>query len=110
MLDMRLKLEGRLTSIRQEREHLRSLIELAEATKVTLKTVKSLDQLSNVGDEQISSLADNIRQRLDQEDARLEVATRNVSSEIDDAVRSGEIDRQLEERRKRLNSGGSSGG
>jgi phage shock protein A len=110
MLDMRLKLEGRLTSIRQEREHLRSLIELAEAKKVTLKTVKSLDQLSNVGDEQISGLADSIRQRLDQEDARLEVATRNVSSEIDDAVRSGEIDRQLEERRKRLNSGGSSGG
>jgi phage shock protein A len=109
MLDMRLKLEGRLTSIRQEREHLRSLIELAEAKKVTLKTVKSLDQLSNVGDEQISSLADNIRQRLDQEDARLEVATRNVSSEIDDAVRTGEIDRQLEERRKRLNAGGSGG-
>ncbi|NWF70374.1 MAG: PspA/IM30 family protein [Chloroflexi bacterium] len=110
MLDMRLKLEGRLTSIRQEREHLRSLIELAEAKKVTLKTIKSLDQLSTVGDEQISSLADNIRQRLDQEDARLEVATRNISAEIDDAVRSGEVERQLEERRRRLNTGGSSGG
>lgn len=105
MLDMRLKLEGRLTSIRQEREHLRSLIELAEAKKVTLRTIKSLDQLSNVGDEQISGLADSIRQRIDQEDARLDVATRNVSSEIDDAVRSGEVERQLEERRLRLNKG-----
>ncbi|MFN8375497.1 MAG: PspA/IM30 family protein [Anaerolineae bacterium] len=110
MLDMRLKLESRLTSIRQEREHLRSLIELAEAKKVTLKTVKSLDQLTNVGDEQISGLADNIRRRLDEEDARLEIATRNVSSEIEDAVRGGEIDRQLEERRRRLNTGGSSSG
>jgi phage shock protein A len=109
MLDMRLKLESRLTSIRQEREHLRSLIELAEAKKVTLKTVKSLDALTNVGDEQISGLADSIRQRIDQEDARLEVATRNVSAEIEDAVRGGEVERQLEERRRRLNAGGSSG-
>jgi phage shock protein A len=108
MLDMRVKLEGRLTMIKQEREHLRSLIELAEAKKVVTKTVKSLDALSNVGDEQISSLSDQIRQRLDEEDARLEMATRNISEEIDDAVRGGEIERQLEERRRRLL--GASGG
>lgn len=102
MLDMRVKLEGRLTSIRQQREQLRALIELTEAKKQTTKTIKSLDQLSNVGDEQISSLADSIRGRLDEEDARLDVATRRVADQIDDAVRSGEIDRQLEERRRRL--------
>jgi|GEM_PF-120271 len=89
MLDMRVKLEGRLTMIKQEREHLRSLIELAEAKKVVTKTVKSLDALSNVGDEQVSNLSDQIRQRLDEEDARLEMATRNISEEIDDAVRGG---------------------
>lgn len=102
MLDMRLKLEGRLTMIKQEREHLRSLIELAEAKKVTVKTVKSLDSLSNVGDEQISSLSEQIRQRLDREDARLDMAVGNLSEEIEEAVRGGEIERQLEERRKRL--------
>ncbi len=102
MLDMRLKLEGRLTMIKQEREHLRSLIELAEAKKVTLKTVKSLDALANVGDEQISSLSDAIRTRLDREDARLDMAVGNLSDEIEEAVRGGEIERQLEERRKRL--------
>lgn len=108
MLDMRLKLEGRLTAIRQEREHLRALIELTEAKKVTTKTIKSLDDLSNMGDEQISGLADQIRTRLDTEDARLDMATRNISEQIDDVVRSGEIDRQLEERRRRLL--GSAGG
>jgi phage shock protein A len=112
MLDMRLKLESRLTLIKQEREHLRALIELAEAKKVTTNTVKSLDALSNVGDEQISSLSEQIRARLDREDARLEVATRNISEEIDEAVRGGEIERQLEERRKRLGmaGGGDTGG
>jgi len=108
MLDMRMKLEGRLTAIKQEREQLRALIELTEAKKQTTKTIKSLDQLSNVGDEQISSLAEAIRGRLDAEDARLDMATRSVQYQIDEAVRSGEIDRQLEERRRRL-LGGASG-
>lgn len=105
MLDMRMKLEGRLTSIKQEREHLRALIELAEAKKVTTKTIKSLDDFAKTGDAEITSLSETIKARLDKEDARLEVATRNVGEQIEDAVHGGEIDRQLEERRKRLLGG-----
>ncbi len=108
MLDMRLKLESRLTSIRQEREHLRALIELTEAKKVTTRTIKSLDSLASTSDKEISSLADQIRTRLDTEDARLEMATRNISEQIDEVVRTGEIERQLDERRRRLLSGGAS--
>jgi phage shock protein A len=107
MLEMRLKLESKLTIIKQEREHLRSLIELAEAKKVTIKTVKSLDQLASTGDEQINSLAERIRANIDREDARLEVATANVSDQIDEAIRGGEVERQLEERRRRLGVAGS---
>ncbi len=102
MLDMRLNLESRLTAVRQEREHLRALIELAEAKKVTTKTIKSLDGLAKVGDAEITSLSEQIRARLDKEDARLEMATRNISGEIEEAVRGGEIEAQLEERRRRL--------
>jgi phage shock protein A len=102
MLDMRIKLESRLTSIKQEREHLRGLIELAEAKNIAHKTMKSLDGLASIGDAEISSMSDAIRNRLDREDAKLEMATRNISDEIDQAVRGGEIERQLEERRNRL--------
>jgi phage shock protein A len=108
MLEMRLKLEAKLTTIKQEREHLRALIELAEAKKVTLKTVKSLDQLAATGDEQITGLAQRIRTNLDREDARLEMATSNIADQIDEAIRGGEVDRQLEERRRRLGVGGAS--
>lgn len=108
MLEMRLKLETKLTTIKQEREHLRALIELAEAKKVTLKTVKSLDQLAATGDEQITGLAQRIRTNLDREDARLEMATANISDQIDEAIRGSEVDRQLDERRRRLGVGGSS--
>lgn len=102
MLDMRLKLEARLTTIKQEREHLKALIELAEAKKVTTKTIKSLDQLATSGDDQIDNLASRIRENLDREDARLDMATRNISDQIAEAVGNSEVDRQLEERRKRL--------
>ncbi len=102
MLEMRLKLEAKLTTVKQEREHLRALIELAEAKKVTIKTVKSLDSLASTNDDQVNALADRIRGNLDREDARLEMATKNISEQISEAVGDSEIDRQLEERRRRL--------
>ncbi len=107
MLNMRLKLEAKLTTIKQEREHLRALIELAEAKKTTVKTIKSLDQLANTGDEQIAGLAERIRGNLDREDARLDIATANISDQVEEAIRGSEVERQLEERRKRLGVGGS---
>lgn len=112
MLNMRVQLESRMTSIRQQREQLRSLIELADAKQVATKTIKSLDSLAAVGDQEVASLADSVRARLDEEDARLDLATRNISAEIDEAVQGGEIERQLEERRRRLlgSSGGDAGG
>ena len=110
MLDMRLKLESRLTTIKQERERLKALIELAETKKVMTKTVKSLDDLASAGDAEITSLTDQIRERLDQEDARLEMATSNISEQIEEAVGAGQIEMQLEERRRRLlNSEGGDG-
>lgn len=105
MLNMRMKLETRLTTIKQERERIRALMELAESKKVMTKTIKSLDQLATTGDAEIDGLTQQIRARLDREDARLELATRKISDEIDEAVGSSEVDRQLEERRRRLQSG-----
>jgi phage shock protein A len=102
MLDMRLKLESRLTSIKQEREKIRSLLELAETKKVLVKTIKGLDGISKTGDLEVDSLADQIRGRIDREDARLEMASRNLTEEINDAVGSTSIDLQLEERKARL--------
>ena len=105
MMDMRLKLEAKLTTIRQEREQVKALLELAEAKRVTTKTIKSLDDLAGVGDEDVSRVVDGIRSRLDREDARLEMATGRLSEQIEEAVGYSEVDAQLEERRKRLNLG-----
>jgi phage shock protein A len=109
MLQMRRQLEAKMTTIRQEREQLIALMELAEAKKVATKTIKSLDGLADIGDSEINSMADKIRSRLDQEDARLDMATQNLSDQIDEAVSGSEIELQLEERRRRLLGGDDDG-
>ncbi len=103
MMDMKLKLEAKLTTIKQEREQVKALLELAEAKAITTKTIKSLDDLAGVGDEDVTRVVDAIRSRLDREDAKLDMATGRLSEQIEEAVGYSEIDMQLSERRKRLN-------
>ena len=103
MLNMRMKLEGRLTTIKQEREKMRSLLELAETKKVMTKTLKSMDKLQNKsGDQEIDGLLDSIYSQIDQEDARAELASRKLSDQIEDTVGIGQVELQLEERKRRL--------
>ena len=47
-------------------------------------------------------LGDQIRARLDREEARLEMATGTIRDQIDEAIGMTEIEMQLEERRQRL--------
>ncbi|MCY4145255.1 MAG: PspA/IM30 family protein [Chloroflexi bacterium] len=102
MLNMRMKLEGRLTTIKQEREKMRSLLELAETKKVMTKTLRSMDKLDTSGDQEIDSLLDSIYSQIDQEDARADLASRKLSDQIEDTVGIGQVELQLEERRQRL--------
>ncbi|MBN1202911.1 MAG: PspA/IM30 family protein [Anaerolineae bacterium] len=102
MLDAKLKLEAKLTTIKQEREHLKALMELVEAKELTTRTIKSLDDLAGVGDEDVQRLGEQIRARLDREEARLEMASSTVKEQIDEAIGTTEIEMQLEERRQRL--------
>ncbi len=105
MLKMRMKLEAKLTSVKQERERMRSLMELMESKKVVTTTIKSLNQIESTGDAEIDGLVDEIRAKIDQEDARTELAAAKLQDQIEDAVGIGEVDRQLEERRSRLGLG-----
>lgn len=110
MMDMKLKLEAKLTTIKQEREQVIALLELAEAKRITTKTIKSLDDLAGQGDEDVSRVVDAIRSRLDREDAKLAMATGRLSEQIEEAVGFSEVEQQLEERRRRLNLGGGESG
>ncbi len=102
LLDARLKLQAKLTTIRQQREEMVALLDLAKAKEITNKAIKSLDDLAGVGDADVARMADSIRTRLDQASARAEMAATNLDSQMDDALGRGELDAQLEERKRRL--------
>ena len=102
LLDARLKLQAKLTTIKQQREEMVALLDLAKAKEITNKAIKSLDDLAGVGDVDVARMADGIRTRLDQASARAEMAATNLDNQMDDALGRGELDAQLEERKRRL--------
>ncbi len=110
MLDAKLKLEAKLTTIKQEREHLQALMELAEAKSATTKTIRSLNDLAGVGDADVQRLGDAIRARIDREDAEMEMRSQRLQGQVEDVLEKGAIDNQLEERRKRLGLTGAGDG
>lgn len=102
LADARLKLEARLRTIRQEREHVLGLLELAKTKEIAAKSMKSLDALEGVGDSDISRVADKIRERLDRADAEVEMRTGRLSNQMDEVLGKDRLDSQLAERRRRL--------
>jgi phage shock protein A len=105
LLDARLKLEAKLTEIRQEREQLQALLELAKAKEMTTKSLRSLDDLAGVGDADIARIADGIRARLDKAAAQTEIRASRLDEEMDRLLETDEIEIQLEARKRRLGLG-----
>lgn len=102
LLNARLKLQARLTTIRQEQKELEALMELAKSKEATVKAIKSLDDLAAVGDSDIARLSESIRGRLDKATAYSEMYASRLDSQMDDVLGRAEVDLQLEERKRRL--------
>jgi len=102
LMDARLKLEAKLTTIKQEREELQALLELAKSKEITAKTIRSLDDLAGVGDADVARIADSIRSRLDRASAESEMQAASLDRQMDDVLERGELDAQLAARKARL--------
>lgn len=105
LLDAKLKLEAKLTTIKQEREELQALLDLAKAKELTTKAISSLDDLLGVGDDDIGRMAESIRARLDKAAARSEMEATRLDAQMDEVLERTTIDAQLAERKKRLGIG-----
>jgi phage shock protein A len=105
LLDARLKLQAKLDTIKQQREEMSALMDLARAKEITNKTIKSLDDLSGAGDTDISRMAEAIRTKLDKASAQSEINASGLDQQMDDTLGRGELDAQLEERKRRLGMG-----
>lgn len=100
--EARLKLEAKLTTIKQEREHLLALLELAKSKEIAAKTIRSLDDIQGIGDSDIARVGDTIRARLDRADAEVETYSDRLDVQMDEVLDRSRLDGQLTERRRRL--------
>jgi phage shock protein A len=100
--DARLKLEAKLTTVKQEREELQALLDLARSKELTAKTIKSLDDLMGAGDDDISRVAEGIRARLDKASARSEMLAGSLDAQMDEVLEKSALEAQLAERKARL--------
>jgi phage shock protein A len=103
--DARLKLEAKMTTIKQEREHMLALLELAKSKEIAAKTIRSLDDLQGIGDSDIARVGDQIRARLDRADAEMEMQSTSLEAQMDDVLGKAGLEDQLAERKRRLGLG-----
>lgn len=102
LLDAKVKLEARLATMKQEREELDALLELAKSKETTVKAMKSLDDLMGSGDSDISGIAESIYARLDKATTASEMRASSLDQQMDEVLERSILDTQLAERRKRL--------
>ncbi len=100
--DARLKLEAKLTTVKQEREELQALLDLARSKEITVRAIESLDDLAGSGDTDVARIAESIRERLDRASARSEMMAGRLDAQMDEVLERREIDAQLMERKERL--------
>ena len=106
LLHAKVKLEARLQTMKQEREELMALLELAKSKETTVKAMKSLDDLMGVGDSDISRIAESIYGRLDKASTASEMRSASLDEQMDQVLERSAINNQLAARRKKLGMDG----
>lgn len=105
LLDIKVKLETRLALIKQQREELLALLDLAKSKELAVKTMRGLNDIRGTGDADISRIAESIYARLDKSSTAIEMQSQSLESQISDTIHQNETDILLAERRKRLGIG-----
>jgi phage shock protein A len=96
------KLEARLSTMKQEREELQALLELAKSKEIAVEAMKSLDDLMGSGDTDISRIAGSIYARLDKATTAAEMRAASLDEQIDQVLERDVLDAQLAERKRKL--------
>jgi phage shock protein A len=102
LLDAKVKLEARLATMRQEREELQALLNLAKSKEVSVKAMKSLDDLMGAGDSDIAGIAQSIYARLDKANTASELRAASLDEQMDEVLGRSELNAQLAARKQKL--------
>jgi len=102
LLDAKVKLEARLSTMKQEREELQALLELAKSKEIAVDAMRGLDDLMGSGDTDISRIANSIYSRLDKATTAAEMRAASLDEQINEVLDRDVLDAQLAERRRKL--------
>jgi phage shock protein A len=92
-------LKSKIDMLHTEREQVAVLLQLLKSKQIAARSIKDVQQIA---DGRTKELVEDVKSRLDQADARLEVATNRLSDQIEAEVDNEELNSQLEARRAKL--------
>lgn len=101
LLDARLKLEAKLTEVKQERINLEAMLQLAKSKEATHEAISSIGDVSTeaVGMDDIKA---DIQRRLDKAEAQSEIDAGKLDKQMAEVLETNELEQQLAARRARL--------
>ena len=88
--------------MKQERQSLEALLELAKSKETTVKAMKSLDDLMGSGDSDIKRIAESVYARLDKASTASEMRATSLDEQMDEVLESSVLKGQLADRKKKL--------
>jgi phage shock protein A len=102
LLASRQKLKNRLFTVKQQREELQALLDLAKSKEAAVKVMESLDDLRESKDNDISRIAQGIYARLDKATIVTEIKSTSFEEQMEHVLDQNTIAVQLAERKKAL--------
>ncbi len=109
LLDARLKLEAKLTEVKQERVNLEAMLQLAKSKEATHQAISAIGDVSTeaVGMDDIKA---DIQRRLDKAEAQGEIDAGKLDKQMAEVLETNELEQQLAARRARLGMASSATG
>jgi len=101
LLESRLKLEAKLTEVRQERVELQAMLELAKSKELTHKVVEGVSGVTTA-ESGMSDIRESIQKRLDKASTQSKMDAGRLENQMSEVLEQDLLQRQLADRKKKL--------
>jgi phage shock protein A len=101
LLEAKLKLEAKLTEVRQERVELQAMLEMAKSKELTHKVVEGVAGVTT-SEAGLADIREEIQKRLDKAAAQGEIDASRLDKQMSKVLEEDLLHRQLVERKKKL--------
>ncbi len=101
LLNAKLRLEAKLTEVRQERTQLQAMLDLAKSKELTHKVVEGVAGVTDA-EAGLKEIREEIQRRLDKATAQGEIAASRLEKQMSDVLEEEQLRNQLAERKARL--------